>query len=93
MKVSVSFMAMASVTRVLEVEIPSDTPEDSIRKVAEAKAAQKMAQNEDVVNESGEWAVSFVERPSISVDNTKPLVFPLSAPDDLLDQFKGIVPE
>lgn len=96
MKVTVPFMAMASARRVINVSVPDDTPPDQVRALAEKQAALLMEEDEDVGNTHGLWEVHMVERPSIQIDNTQPLAFPLEAgrsPDDIAGGFSGIIPD
>ena len=79
MKVEVPFLAQATATRLVKVEIPDDTPPDQIRKRAEDAAINIMRENEDVMNSQGDWEVNMVEGKTIYVDNTQKLSFPAEA--------------
>ena len=62
MKKYVEFIAHASVTRVVEVEVPEGTSTAAI----EAKAAAILEKAPDLDNEGGQWSVNRLEPASIA---------------------------
>lgn len=97
MKLGIRFLAQATVCRMVDVEIPDDTPPEEQRHLAEQKAARAMESDEDVTNLSGRWETHYVELPSIHIDNTTPIRFDQNSFSedefDALDGASPLIPE
>ena len=76
-KVSVAFYAHASVTRIIEVEVPDGASQDEATKLA----TTEMAHQEDLAGAYNTWKVNLVDADSILLDSMGATKVASTAPD------------
>lgn len=71
MKATVKFIAQASVTREIEVEVPDAAGDEAIRKAA----IEQLERSEDLYNFQGLWGVNRIDPDTIILDTSEPFKF------------------